>query len=507
MSKRSGARRGGRARVDATRPGAPKLLAGIEGGRYAPLSSTEITAIDSAARRLVSDLGLADAPPLAIELATKRGGRLTDDGRLCFPGPLIDAALTGLRGPALLCGQSSEHDLELSGTRVYMGTGGAAPNVVDLETGLYRASTLGDLYAASRIVDALDHIHFFSRSLVARDIQEPRALDLNTAYASLTGTSKHVMTSVSHVAHLDDIAQMCFLIAGTRATFLARPFLSLNINHVTPPLRFAPEAVDVLIQAARLGLPVHCNTFGQLGASSPVTMAGCLAQTMAETLAGVILAWLANPDALAIFGPRPMITDLRNGAMSGGGGEQALLMAATIQMARHYGLPNSCIAGATDAKTPDAQSGFEKSLSISLAAHAGANLITQAAGMHAGLMGVAFESYVIDNDMLGAVLRSLGPIEIDRAALAVDEIGAVARGAGHFLGQPQTLARMETDFLYPQISDRRGPQEWEDTGAPQIRSTARHRVCDILDQPHPDHIGRDLDSALRARFEIALPSK
>jgi len=88
--------------------------------------------------------------------------------------------------------------------------------------------------------------------------------------------------------------------------------------------------------------------------------------------------------------------------------------------------------------------------------------------MQAGLMGVAFESYVIDNDILGAVLRSLGPVPVDDDTLSPALIGAVAGGEVHFLGQPQTLARMQSDFLYPQIADRRSAAEWEAGGAHDI---------------------------------------
>ena len=149
-----------------------------------------------------------------------------------------------------------------------------------------------------------------------------------------------------------------------------------------------------------------------------------------------------------------MITDLRTGAMSGGGGEQAVLMAAATQMAQFYGLANSSIAGATDRKIAGAQSGYEKSLSVTLAAQAGSNIITQACGMHASLMGCAFESYVIDNDMLGAILRSIGKVEVSEATLATGMIAEVVRGDGHYLGQAETLDRMETDILYPRIADR-----------------------------------------------------
>jgi trimethylamine--corrinoid protein Co-methyltransferase len=298
---------------------------------------------------------------------------------------------------------------------------------------------------------------------------------------------------------------MCATIAGSPEAFREKPFLSLNINHVVPPLRFDPDACDVLIEAVRLGIPVSVNTFGQLGASSPVTIAGSVTQTIAETLAGVVVAWAADPGARVIFGPRPMVTDLRTGAMSGGGGEQALLTATAIQMARHYGLPNSTIAGATDSKLADAQAGFEKALNVSLAVQAGCNIITQACGVQASLMGASFEAYVIDNDMLGAILRSASQLEVSPQTVSPAMISEVVRGEGHFLGHADTFARMQSDFLYPRIADRRSPAEWEADGAKDIRQVAHDRAQEILAQHFPGHLNEATITSLRQSCDIRLP--
>ncbi|NBT32206.1 MAG: trimethylamine methyltransferase, partial [Rhodobacteraceae bacterium] len=265
-------------------------------GKLKPLSAEDMTLINAASFEILEETGLSDASETAIQAVVDRGGRVTENGRLLFPQHLVEAALAGLRRDFTLCGRDPDHDIEMTAAKVHTGSGGASPMVVELTTKKYRPATLADLYAAARLVDTLDNIHFFSRSMIAGDMSTARDLDINTAYAALAGTCKHVMTSASEAGHVHDIAEMCFLLAGSQEAFQARPFLSLNINHVVPPLRFDTQACDVLMTGARLGLPVMVNTFGQMGASSPVTMAGCLAQTNAETLAGMVLAWIANPD-------------------------------------------------------------------------------------------------------------------------------------------------------------------------------------------------------------------
>lgn len=477
----------------------------MAGGRYRPLAAEDVRRIDDAVRSILSDTGIAEAPAFVVQRVTDAGGRVDGDGRLRYPPELVDRALAGLVRDFTLCGRGPDHDLHLGGSRVHVGTGGAAPLILDRGSGRYRDSTLRDLYDAARLVERLDNIHFFSRSMVARDMPDLKTLDINTAYACLAGTRKHVFAAASEAAHVTDIAEMCYRVAGSAEAFAARPFLSLNCNLVVPPLRFDPASCAVAEAAVRAGIPVHVNTFSQMGASSPVTLAGSIAQTVAETLAGMIFAWLVNPTAKLVYGTRTMLTDLRTGAMSGGSPEGAVAMAACAQMGNHYGLANSTIAGATDSKIADAQSGYEKALAITLAAQAGSNLVTQACGMQASLMGSALESYVIDNDMLGAIMQSLQPIDVSEETLALGAIDDAARGEGHFLGRRETLARMESDFVYPDLGDRRGVAEWEEAGARDIRAVALEKTRSLLAECHPQCLEEAVDRALRSRFDIRLP--
>jgi trimethylamine--corrinoid protein Co-methyltransferase len=501
--RRSGARRkDAEASSTVAKPrGAPMA------GRLAPLSQKGLEQIHAASLEILDRVGLSEAPPIVIEAVTAQGGRMTDDGRLTFPTELVGRVLAGLRRGFILYGRVPGTDLDMSGARVHAGSGGASPMVVDAKDGHYRDATLADLYDAARLVDTLENVTFFSRSMVACDMPSTFDLDINTAFASLAGTAKHVMVSASSAAHVGAIAEMCFSVAGSAETFRARPFLSLNINHAVPPLRFDAEACEVMAEAARLGLPVMVNTFGQMGASSPVTIAGCLAQTNAETLAGMVFAWLIDPEVRAIYGARPMVTDLRSGGMAGGSGEQAILTAAATQMARFYDLPNSTIAGATDSKIADAQAGYEKALAVTMAAQAGANLITQAAGTQAGLMATSFEAYVIDNDMLGAILSSAVQVEVSTDTLSTEMIAQTVRGEGHFLGHPDTYARMKSDFVYPVHADRQAPDAWAASGAPTISETARKTVADRLASHFPRYIAPEIEDELRAKFDIRLSRK
>ena len=494
-------RRGRRGKSETPSTAAAPVLAPV-GGKLRLLDEDALQRIHKTALALLARTGIAEAPPEVIDIATAAGATLGEDGRLCFPESLVEAALAGLRREITLHGRGEAGNLVLGGDTVHVGTGGASPEILDLASGQYRPSTLDDIHLAARLVDGLEHIHFFSRPMVARDIESPLKMEVNTAWACLAGTGKHVMVSASSLQAVDEIAELVYMLAGSEAAFRAAPFLSLNVNHIVPPLRFDGDSAAVLLRAVERGIPVMVNTFGQLGASSPVTIAGCVAQTTAETLAGMVLAWLADAQATAIFGPRPMVTDLRTGAMSGGGGEQAKLTAAAIQMARFYGLPSSTIAGATDSKWPDAQAGHEKCLAVTMAVQAGAHFITQAAGTQASLMGTSLESYVIDNDMLGAILSAHTAIEVSDDTLDAAAIHDAATGAGHFLGEASTLARMTSDFLYPAIGDRRSIGEWQDDGRPDSWQRAHQRVKERLAAPPRQLVDPALAVRIESRFAV-----
>lgn len=480
---------------------------GMAGGRYKPLDDGEIVRIHRAALAVLAEIGLSDAPPSGIELLTRAGAQLRDDGRITFPPALVEDTIAGAARHFVLHGQHPRHDLEPWGTKVHFGTAGAAVHMVSAETGHYRDSTVKDLYDIARTVDALEHVHFFQRSVVCRDIADPFEMDFNTCYASVAGTAKHVGTSWGEPAHMTASLEMLHLIAGGEGKWRARPFVSQSNCFVVPPLKFAPESCRCLETAVRAGMPVFLVSAGQAGATSPAALAGSLVQEIAECLAGLVYVNAVLHGAPAIFGPFCFISDLRTGAMSGGSAEQALLSAAAAQVTQFYDLTCGTPSGMTDSKLPDAQSGHEKACNHALVGNAGANLIYEAGGMMASLLGFSLEQLVIDNDIIGATQRTIRGIEVSDEAISLDVIRETCLGGpGHFLGHPQTLRLMQKEYVYPVVGDRSSPREWSETGSRSIVLRAERRLHDLLASHYPSHIPAGIDDAIRARFPVRLPA-
>ena len=510
MTFQSPARTGGRAARRAARA-APladhlrPIRPGMNGGTYKPLTDEGMKRIHNAALDALEQIGLADAPASGVAYLTGAGAILGDDGRIRFPRALVEDTIARANRSVTICGRDPVHDLELSGNRVHYGTAGAAVHLVDAQGRNYRECGVQDLHDAARIADQLDNIHFLQRPMVCRDISDNLEMDLNSIYACCVGTKKHIGTSFTDPTYVKHALEMLHMIAGGEDKWRARPFVSNSNCFVVPPMKFATESCQVMEACIEGGMPVLLLSAGMAGATAPSTVAGAIVQATAECLAGLIYVHAVKPGAPAIFGTWPFGLDLRSGAMTGGSGEQALLTAGCAQMHKFYDLPGGAAAGIADSKLPDMQAGWEQMCSNVMAGLSGLNMVYEAAGMHASLLGFCHESLILGNDLIGQALRCVRGIEVTDDTLALEEIRQVCIGGpGHYLGTEQTLSRMEADHVYPALGDRSSPKEWAEKGKPDLIEKATARKEQILAERAKARLDPALDAAIREKFNIHL---
>jgi trimethylamine--corrinoid protein Co-methyltransferase len=453
---------------------------------------------------ILAKTGIGECPDAVAARMVAAGASRRDDGRVCFPQTMVETAIARAAQRVNLPGFVEDLGLTIGGGQVHIGTGGAATEIYDSGTGDFRGAQLADLYDLMRLVGSLPNIHYGLRPVIARDMDQPFVLDLNTGFACLKACGKPIGISFDSAAHMDPVVSMFDMALGREGGFRAQPFCFGVIVHAVSPLRFAPEGVEIMQRAMAHRMPLQICTAAQAGATSPVTLAGALAQGLAETLAGLMVVDVIEPGYPCIFAFMPFVSDLRTGAMTGGSGEAAVAAAAAAQLLLHLGLPSTASAGMTDAKTPDAQAGYEKGYTVALSAQAGADMINLSVGMLASIMAASREALVIDNDMCGAILRTVRGIELNGESIDLDRIEAVATGAGHYLGEAQTLELMKTEYTYPVLGNRQSISDWRDAGSRTIWDAARDRTAELLSTP-PTHLPPDREAAIRAAFDIRLP--
>jgi trimethylamine--corrinoid protein Co-methyltransferase len=327
-------------------------------------------------------------------------------------------------------------------------------------------------------------------------------VEIHKYYAALANTSKHVQGGVYTVKGIREVVSMCERIVGGAQRLRDRPIVSFIASWMVSPLKFSRAVGELLMEICRLRMPVVLSAAPMAGATAPVTLAGMLAQLNAEQLAGLTLTQLAAEGCPVLVGPIPATADMRTGKYLGGAVEVGICNAAMAQLAQYYRLPIYNSAGMTDAKVADAQAGMEKAQSLIQVALSGANFIHHAAGMLEDMSTIAYEQFVLDNEMLGMVMRAVEGIEVNEETLALDVIDRVGPG-GHFLMEEHTMRHMRSELYYPSpIFDRKKRELWEQDGASDAWERAREAARRILEEHQAEPLGSDLDAWIWKQFVL-----
>jgi len=451
---------------------------GLPGGSFKPLTEASIERVHQTAMRVIEEVGFEINSETALRLFEKSGARV--DREKCHVHlsrekalELINMAPSEIR----LCGQDEKHDILLGGKRVYTGTGGTALYIYHPDSGERKPAILDDLKRIAKLVDKLDNIHLFMLPTYPSELPIEQ-VDVNRFFAGLDNTTKHVMGGVYTLDGVKQIIRMAELVAGSSERLRQRPLISMITCSISP-LKMDRQYGDLVVTIARSGIPLVCPAEPLCGATSPVTLAGNLVIQTVDSLMGVMLTQVSHPGTPVIFGSVAASTDLRDLKYLAGSVEMGLLNAAGAQMAQFYKLPFYATGGMTDSKVLDAQSGYESAVTSLLCALAGANFIHDAAGLMEFALTACYEKYVIDNEILGMVMRAVEGIKVDDDTLAFDLIKQVGPG-GNFVTAKHTRRFMRGEHYQPTLSDRDSRDEWEAKGGKTTWGRAAERMERII---------------------------
>ena len=451
---------------------------GLGGGHFRPLSQEAINKVHHTAMRVMEEVGFEVNSQVALELFAGCGARLDWENHRVYLSPetvmgLVAKAPSEIR----LYGQDKKHDIILGGNRVYTGTGGTALYIYETATGRRRKATLEDLRKIAKLVDQLDNIHLFMLPTYPDGLPVEQ-VDVNRFFAGLDNTTKHVMGGVYTLDGVKEVIRMAEIVAASPAALRERPLISMVTCSISP-MKMDKQYGDLVVAIAQSGIPLVCPAEPLCGATSPVTLAGNLVIQTVDSLMGVVLTQIINPGTPVIFGSVATSTNLRNFGYLAGSVEMGLINAAGAQMAQFYKLPFYATGGMTDSKVLDAQSSYESALTSLLCGLAGANFIHDAAGFMEFALTACYEKFVIDNEILGMVMRAVEGIRVDDVTLAFDLIKQVGPG-GNFVAAKHTRHFMRLEHYLPSLSDRLSREEWEAKGSKTTYDLATERVRQLL---------------------------
>ncbi len=455
------------------------------------LSEDQIWEIRQAAFEILEKAGCRVLHAGALDLLRSAGAVVHDDW-VKVPRHIVEGCVRTAPKGFTIYDRAGKRALEVEGRKSYYGTSTASPNTRDALTGQIRETRVADIALGAQVADALPHIDWVMPMGSSQDVPA-LAADVYEFEAVVTHTTKPVIFIGYSPRGVELVYEMAAEVAGGLDRLRERPFVIAYPEPISP-LLFPAEVVDRMFIAADLFLPQVPGSSVQPGATGPVTLAGSVAQLIAEGLMGLTLIQLRRPGAPCCLSGNIGILDMRHAIMSIAAPEISLALAAQAEVAQSFGLPTWGLAGATDSKTIDAQAGIESAFSILAQGLTGLNLIHDVGYMDRGMVCSA-EMLVLGNEVIGMAKRFIRGIEVSAETLARELVTKIGPG-GHFLEEKHTLRHFRNELWMPELLTREHRDVWEQAGAKDMSQRVQERVREIVD----GHAAPPLPDATLARL-------
>lgn len=451
------------------------------------LSTDNAEEIHSTAMEILEDIGQRVMHPEAIELLKTAGCEIEGD-TVKISSELVKQCVESAPKNISVFNREGEPAMDLGGRRAYFGTGSDLNNTLDSVSGDRHKSLLEDVRRVARVCDALPNIDFVMSSAHPSDIPPERAF-LESFFAMVSNTSKPTVATAAGRKDLAGIWEIARIVRGGGGNLKDKPYF-VYYGEPVSPLRHSFDSLDKLLFCAEKAIPAIYSPAPISGSTAPVTIAGHIAQGLAECFCGLAIHQLRNPDAPFLMGMGAAVLDMQTGQCSYNAPEYLMAYMGTIEMSHYYNLPSWGYAGTSDSQVPDGQATFEAGLLSFLSTFAGANLNHDVGYLDFGLTG-SLEMMVISNEQIGMIRRMKQGIPVNKDTLAIDAIREAAPKA-NFLTHKHTRKHLRKTQWRPEITNRLGYDGWIKAGKPTYVGRAAKKLGDILDTHKPIPLPNDM---------------
>ncbi len=445
------------------------------------LRPEQVDQIHEGSLRVLEEYGIRLLSAPARKLFEQAGAIVDHDTGLVRVGrDVIEATLATTIPEFTLTPRNPERAIRFGGNNLIFGLVSGPPAVHDRINGR-RPSNLADYKNFVRLAHYFNAIHVLGNQVSAPIELAANNRHLDCYLANITHCDlSYNCTAIGRGRALDGIEMMAISRGVSLDEMVESPGV-LTVINVNSPRLVDDAMAEGLMTMAEFGQPVAVTPFTLMGAMTPTTLAAALVQQNAEALFGIALVQLTRPGAPVLYGSFTSNVDMRSGSPAFGTPENAKANVAAGQLARRYRLPyRSSNANASNAV--DAQATYETQMALWGAVLGGANLIHHAAGWMEGGLQASYEKLVLDVEMLQHMMEFLAPIDTSDDQLGIDAIGRVPAG-GHFFGDEHTMARYDSAFYAPFLSDWRNWEQWNEDGA----RTATERATDVWQKALADY--------------------
>ena len=465
------------------------------------LSSEDKKNIHQAVLRILSEIGMKIFHDEALAILKTAGCAVEGDRIVKIPAKLLQQAIASAPTNIRVYDRSGCHVMDLGQHRSYFGTGSDLIYSLDSTTMQRHPCLLDDVSRAARVADALPNIDFIM-SFAHPSEQVPQRAYLSSFYAMATNSIKPIVCTAKGREDLNEMWEIARILRNGEDALQSKPYF---IHYAEPisPLKHPFDSLDKLLFCAEKSIPLVYSPAPISGSTAPITIAGHVAQGLAECFCGLVIHQLKTEGAPFLMGTGPAVLDMATGQCSYNAPEYLLAYLAVIEMSHFYNLPSWGYAGTSDSQIPDGQATFEAGLLTFMSAMAGSNLNHDVGYLDFGRTG-SLEMIVILDEMIDQIRRLYKSIPVNAEMLAVDVVREVGP-TGNFLTHPHSLKHLRATQWRPKLTSRMGYEKWQSSGSTTLLDRARKRLHQILETYRPAPLADDVSCKILHRVDHYTP--
>lgn len=452
--------------------------------RIVMLSDEKKNRIHRTALKILNEAGMKILHKEALQLLLDAGCRFKQDRIVTIPADTVARAVDSAPKNILVYDRKGALCMDVGERRSYFGTGSDLMYSFDAETGLRHDCTLKDVERAAVVADALPNIDFIMSFAFPSDYPPEHGHLLSFREMAINSIKPIICTARGK----DDLQKMWEIARTLRdgeKNLQKKPYF-IHYTEPSSPLKHSFDSLDKLIFCAEKSVPVIYSPAPIAGSTAPITIAGHVAQGLAETLCGLVIHQQKARGAPFVMGTGPAVLDMKTLQCLYNAPEYLLAHQAVIEMSQYYNLPNWGYAGTTDSQIPDEQAVFEAGFETYLAAMAGSNLNHDLGYMDFGRTG-SLEMLVILDEIIDQARRFMLGFSVEDEELALDTVRSVGTD-GNYLTHRHTLKHLRQVQWQPKLINRTGYDTWQSAGKMSLMQRAQRRLREILDTRLPEPI-------------------
>lgn len=456
------------------------------------MNKDNIVKIHAAGMEILETIGIEVQDDEILEILKSKGIRV-ENGRAFFTEEQINDALKSAPSEFTLYARNPKYNMIIGGDTVNYVSSAGATKIRNID-GSTRDTTLDDYLKFTQLIQSCDKFKIIGPTIVELNDIDPDLATPLMMYIFLTKSDKCIFVPTLDIDYLDKAIELMGIALGNKNKLKEQPML-ITVLNTTSPLKICKNTLALLKRMGEYRQPVVVTPAPMAGSTGPITIAGNIAMTHAETMSTIAITQILNPGTPVVYGSCAMVADMSSLQASMGSPEFSIQASYAADLAELYHLPTRVSGNVPDANGLTIQAGYESMMSMYTAIKDKSNFIFHSAGALDGFSTISYEKFIADLEIISILEEYFKDIVVDDKTLALNVIKEVV-GGKTFLNHKHTVKRCRTGLWKPLISVR---EKGEITDTPEnlLLKNINDKMDEYLDKYETPDINPEIEKGLR----------